>query len=80
MRKGLDPFLQNGNTMHRKLKLSTMRKFFCAIVAVLIAATAPAATYFPSRTDFRDEQIYSVEQHTVLGQSGQEHRRPRLAR
>ena len=25
--------------LHRKLKLSTMRKFFCGIVAVLLAAT-----------------------------------------
>ena len=35
-----------------------MRKFFSIIVALLLVATVSAATFYPSRTDFRDEQIY----------------------
>ena len=35
-----------------------MRKLFSIIVALLLVATVSAATFYPSRTDFRDEQIY----------------------
>jgi glycosidase len=35
-----------------------MKKFFSLIAALMLAVTASAATFFPSRTDFRDEQIY----------------------
>ena len=35
-----------------------MRKIVFFTLALLLAVPAAAATYFPSRTDFRDEQIY----------------------
>ena len=35
-----------------------MKKSFFLATCLLVAATVTAATYFPSRTDFRDEQIY----------------------
>ena len=46
-----------------------MRKFYSFIVALLCAVTTSATTFFPSRTDFRDEQIYFLshesEDHAV---------------
>ncbi len=35
-----------------------MRKLFLTMAAFFLAVTVTAATFFPSRTDFRDEQIY----------------------
>ena len=35
-----------------------MRKVLFGALCLLLAASMTAATYFPSRTDFRDEQIY----------------------
>ncbi len=37
-----------------------MRKLFTLLLCVLAIASAYATTFFPSRTDFRDEQIYFV--------------------
>lgn len=37
-----------------------MKKLFSLLVCVLAVVSAYAATLFPSRTDFRDEQIYFV--------------------
>ena len=37
-----------------------MKQLFLLIFATLMVAVSHAATFFPSRTDFRDEQIYFV--------------------
>ena len=48
-RKNVVPLCQNQNTM---------RKICFAAVCLLMTVSMSATTFFPSRTDFRDEQIY----------------------
>ena len=37
-----------------------MKQLSCILIALLVVTSAAATTFFPSRTDFRDEQIYFV--------------------
>ena len=46
--------------MYSDFKLCSMRKVGLFILLFCVVFVAQAATFFPSRTDFRDEQIYFV--------------------
>ena len=46
------------STFASQIKMDTMKKLFFLTLVVFISVSSVATTFFPSRTDFRDEQIY----------------------